>query len=190
MRGTTAAEEAEEWPLLLMEWSESALLRGPITQQERLHYRLHISESDQFSGQWTTNSKWKRIKLASWTTVMHYIVITTTHSFLLNPIDVLGPWYKSMITLTSLVNKLGDRNNNHAAAAAGSLGFLSDYRVLLMWAETEGTWTNQQLWYLNNPKILTNNLPKTICLWITMLMCQNKHTVSTFLQLNGHNMTH
>ncbi len=34
-------------------------------------------------------------------------------------------------------HELGDRNSNHGAA--DSLGFLSDYRVLLMWPQAEET---------------------------------------------------
>lgn len=40
-----------------------------------------------------------------------------------------------MITVTSLVNKLGDRNRNHAAVVVVDTGFLSNYRALLMWPE-------------------------------------------------------
>lgn len=47
MRGTTTAEEAEEWPLFLTESSEPALLRASVTQQELSSF--NISESDQFT---------------------------------------------------------------------------------------------------------------------------------------------
>lgn len=66
----------------------------------------------------------------------HYVIITTTQSRVLDVIELQGPRYKCMISLSLLVNKLADRNSNHPAAS--SFGFHSDYKVP-MWPETKGT---------------------------------------------------